>query len=98
MIGFDWENIKKMIPPIVPHVISNIDTSNFANSKKKYEDEEKKNPFYGQTGDDSSPPTLKKTTLANDFELTRIDLLREMNEEDIQKLEYISLSIEFNCE
>lgn len=79
-----------MPPPIVPHIVSKFDTSNFANSKKKYEEEETKNPFFSKTddgGDDSKNEPKNSAIKSETFELTRNDLLRQMNEEDILKIE-----------
>lgn len=78
-----------MTPPIIPTIVSKFDTSNFANSKKKYEEEETKNPFYtGRDETDEPRAATNKTAISSEsFGLIRADFLRQMNEEDIQKLE-----------
>lgn len=80
-----------MPPPIVPQTVSKYDTSNFVNSKKTYEEEEIKNPLYSTSraaGEDDDGDSKRNTAIKSEtFDMTRDDLLRQMNEEDILRLE-----------
>ena len=88
-VGFNWDAVRKMTPPIVPQIVSKFDTSNFANSRKTYEEEETKNPFFSRAseGNDLQRRKGKNPITSETFALTRTDLLHEMNQEDIIKLE-----------
>ena len=76
-----------MKAPIQPKFSSINDTSNFQKEGKVFEEKEKLNPFY-EDHKVSSPTNRRNSSnqMFVEFELARIDLLHQLNQQDAAHL------------
>lgn len=89
ILGIDWKNIRKAKAPIIPQYTSSLDTSNFQKENKVLDEKEKAHPFFEQEGKHATSPGHNKRnsilkTFQDEFDLTRIDLLHQLNKLDAE--------------
>jgi serine/threonine protein kinase len=85
--GIDWNNLRKTKAPIIPKYISKKDTSNFVRETKVFDDKEKNDPFYNEASlEKDKVPNLNKEKLHHleQFDLARVDLLHQLNQQDAE--------------